>query len=1176
MLEYWISDGVGVGGTARKLRVRRSIREKLIILVLASVGAAVVLVAGITTWRDARRDAALQTERLANTAKVMAAMSSEAVARKDVHESFRVISAIAAMPEITYARVEGENGVLLSETGRAARLVSDIAVVEGKGGGFFSLMRSQSVQIEAPVIYAKVPVGKIVLLGKLEGAAGRLGSSLLISLLAALAATATGLMIAARLQRRIAGPIVALTRSMAQVQDSHDYSQRVEVASDDEVGELVGGFNRMLDEIGVREAALAEHLAGLERTVEERTLDLREAKDSAEAANSAKSDFLATMSHEIRTPMNGIMVVAEMLAAGEMPPKQRRFAEVIAKSGSSLLAIINDILDFSKIEAGKMDLEATAVDPAEVAEDVCSLFWEKARSKGLDLAAYIDPACPRLIEADQVRMRQVVGNLINNAIKFTETGCVLVQVRPGKDGKLIFAVHDTGIGIPQDKIPTVFGAFSQADQSTTRKFGGTGLGLAICKRLVDAMGGRFKVTSEVGKGSVFAFEIPATVLEAANPWPTWSGAGGARVALSGPATLHAAKSYLAKAALNAELGEGETALTIADPAALKAQTTKAGPTICIGEYGDSAPAELVRQGLADLVLVQPLRRGELEAALRSLCAGDGLPRSAETEVGGAVAPILPSFAGRRVLVADDSAVNREVAMEALSRLDVVCAVAVDGREAADMALAETFDLILMDGSMPEMDGYESSRAIRAAQAEAGQTRTPIVALTAHVVGSAAEAWREADMDAVLHKPFTLAGLAKSLGQFLPESERPTAPITTPVSEPAASALPAVALSLPDSDLFDGAVTAELKAMAAAGRADFVERVQTLYRDNAPGAMSYLIAAAGAGDVDAAARAAHALKSMSFNIGAKAVADLAGAMEGRARDRGQVSSADAETLHRTLLATIEALSPKAPGEASQPQGSAEDRALLADLEGAAERGEFTLNYQTQIARDGQTIFGAEALLRWTHPVRGPVSPALFIPLAEQAGMIRPITHWVLDQLMAETADLDIDIGFNASALEFADPGFVDELAMMIARRRFDPKRLIVEVTETAILADAEEVRRNMQGLHDIGVRIALDDFGVGFSSLNHLRLFPFDKLKIDRAFVTECCEDVQSATLIHGLVSIGRALGMKVVAEGVETETQRTFLKAAGVHAMQGYLFSKPVGIDVLREILAAPQMAKTA
>jgi len=1143
---------------------RRSIKTKLVALVLASVGVAVTLVAGVSAWRDSRRDAAAQAEHLHATATVLASMSAEAVKAENPAKAFAAIRAIGLMPEVVYARLEMSEGRVLAETGAGARLSSDLSLAGG-GVNMWTLMRSHSLEASAPVVYAGEPLGRVLLLGKSDGILGRVAESILASLLAAAAAAALGLLVAVRLQRGISGPITALTRSMQAVQKTHDYSQAAQATTDDEVGDLVHGFNDMLAEIRTRDARIADHLAGLEQTVADRTADLAAAVEVAEDANRAKSDFLATMSHEIRTPMNGIMVMAEMLAAGEMPARQRRFAEVIAKSGSSLLSIINDILDFSKIEAGKMDLEPIPVDVSEVVDDVLSLFWERARSKGLDLAGYVDPSVPARIAADEVRLRQIISNLVNNAIKFTEAGGVLVQVEAEPGGLLRIGVHDTGIGIARDKLAGVFGAFTQADQSTTRKFGGTGLGLAISKRLVEAMGGDIGVDSELGRGSVFAFRFPMVVIEPAAAWPSFNG-GAAAVATGGGCTAHAIARYLQGAGLTpVASAEAGPILVIGEAAALIMAGDARAPTVCLAEYGDSRPTDLLRQGRADALLTQPVRRRDLEAVLRQVHEGSPLKElQAQQDAAERTLSVLPYFGGARVLVADDSAVNREVAIEALQRLGVSAAVANDGRQALEAVLAEAFDLVLMDGSMPEMDGYEACRLIRSAQSERGCSPTPIVALTAHVVGSAADAWRDAGMDAVLHKPFTLASMAEVLGRYLKPTEAP-ALVQAPAAPPA-SAPPA------DDDLFDREVVAGLAAMAASGKAAFVDRVQRLYCDNAPGCLTALAEAASAED---AARAVHALKSMSLNIGARRVADLAGAMETAARE-GAAPSADqiaalTEALHLTL-SKMRGDTEAAPLAVATVD--AETRGLLDDLQGALARDELELVYQPQFDRDGAGILGLEALLRWTHPQTGPVHPADFIPLAEQHGLIRPITDWVLDRALTETAQGRMSVAINASALEFGDDDFVERICAALERHAYDPARLEIEITETAVLQREAQVRVNMRRLKMMGVRIALDDFGAGNSSLRLLRLYPFDKLKIDREFITPCTQDTESATVVHAVISIGRALGMKVVAEGVETDAQRQFLKVAGVHAMQGFLFGRPA--SAAQSPQALPQLAAGA
>ena len=721
-------------------------------------------------------------------------------------------------------------------------------------------------------------------------------------------------------QRGITRPLQQLVAAMARVRKHQTFDVSLEDAGDREVGVLIDGFNAMLSDIRERDLRLDAHRRNLEQEVADRTHDLREARDAAEAANRAKSDFLATMSHEIRTPMNGIMVMAELLTQAEMPPRQRRCAEVIANSGHSLLAIINDILDFSKIEAGKLDLESVPFEAAQLGDTVVSLFAERARSQGLDLAALVDPATPRTIAGDPVRLTQIVSNLVNNALKFTEQGYVHVVIgpQPGRPAFLSIAVTDTGVGIPADKLATIFDAFSQADQSTTRHYGGTGLGLAICKRLVGAMGGHIDVTSEPGRGSTFTVTVPlaapgaaAAGVTRARDWPRMEPKDGVPafcvIDLAGQATVATATRYFSAFGYSVVPGGDAdgAALVCVDAARLPAARLDRRHggglvVIAVADFGDTSADRLVDGGFADAILTKPLLRTDVEELLRRIAAGSAL-MAREADVKRAAEP---RFSGLKVLVADDSAVNREVAVAALARLGATAHTVENGTQAIIAVRNQTFDVVLMDGSMPDVDGFAATRRIRAEERSEARRRLPIVALTAHVIGTSANAWRDADMDDVVYKPYTLGQLRACFQRLFPDWATDDASPGPKVIALQDGSEAGGADTGPDrAGLLDIGIFQELQEIDGPDSETFVRRVFGLYLDHAPRVRDQIALAFRDGDREECAQAAHALKSMSQNIGARAVAASVEAIERCARETGMPDSAELDQFNRLLDATL---------------------------------------------------------------------------------------------------------------------------------------------------------------------------------------------------------------------------------------------------------------------------------
>lgn len=611
-------------------------------------------------------------------------------------------------------------------------------------------------------------------------------------------------------------PVEQLLRNLREVRASGEIHRRIETGAGGEFGALQEEINGLLEARETSEGNLRAYKSEFDRRVLERTQQLdkavaeaREAVARAESASRAKSDFLARMSHEIRTPLNGVLGMAELLQdSPKLDDRQRRYALVIHQSGKSLLQLINDLLDFSKIEAGKLELDQGRFSVREMVEDALEIMAERAQSKGLELVCDIPSDLESVVFGDCLRLRQVIINLVSNAVKFTERGDITIRVRmqPGVPcANFTFEVIDTGIGIKPEHCTEIFEAFVQADPSASRRYGGTGLGLAICQQLVQLMGGTIGVESTPGQGSNFHLSVPLTLDRTAPREKTDRVLSGTRVLIVEKSEalrrmlrqhLHSWGAICAEVdSANAALirlrqaFSGEFDVLIVDAhwpetpawalvAAVRNVPAFTETPILMLYAGSGEPPPDAREVRGPVAWQnKPVRRSQLGSALERLLGKPvGSPQIAPSADAESASPAsarevhsaVAAPRRRTVLVVEDNPVNQEVVAAMLQNLDWGVELASGGKQALEKLAAGRYELVLMDCQMPDLDGYETTRRLRQWELLEGRARMPVVALTAHALSGEAEKCLAAGMDRYLTKPVSMEQLRAAL-------ETPTAP-----------------------------------------------------------------------------------------------------------------------------------------------------------------------------------------------------------------------------------------------------------------------------------------------------------------------------------------------------------------------------------------------------------------
>ncbi len=880
-----------------------SIRAKLTMLVVLTSTIVLFLASGVFIANDIVKTRTAMVEDLTVLADVIGRNSAAALAFNDEAAASEILSGLSAQPHVITAVIRNVEGDVLASygssiSGAAAGDGIDVGISpervlsgEVEGNYYF---QEDSLELFAPVTLGGDALGIIYIRSDLKQIYEELFQDVLVVGAVFLVSIVIAFLLGAMLQKVISEPILRLAKTMSKVKSTQDYSIRADWVSYDELGMLTDGFNDMLNQVRLRDR------------------ELNAARESAEEASSAKSQFLANMSHEIRTPMNGVLGMTELLMGTDLTQQQQKFCSTVHRSGKALLHVINDILDFSRVEAGKLELETVDFNMRETVEEVMELLAENAHRKEIELLFEIDVDTPESVAGDPGRLRQILTNLVGNALKFTEKGEVFVRLGVLEDNdeglKLRFEVRDTGIGMTDEACSRVFESFTQADGSTTRHYGGSGLGLAISKRLSEMMGGEIGVESDPGKGSTFWFSV---VLQKRTDVTTsrrtrehlrdlrilivddnetncqilehQATAWGMR-----HATAMGGKQALSMLQIASDQGDpfdlaildmhmpGMDGMTLAR--AIKGDRVYANlPLVMLTSVGGFGDASIARSSGISHYLQKPVRQSDLYNALVSTVDFVSVQTVKQTPQ-----ESQTLFPDVKVLLAEDNPVNQEVAIAMLEILGCSYELAENGRQVLELLDNSHFNLVLMDCQMPGMDGFEAAAEIRRQEQEEQGVHIPIIAVTANAMEGDREQCIAAGMDDYLSKPFSQLQLAEVLRRRC--EDRPSAEVDQPI---AAEGQPGDAGQQKDEDRDEPAINQaaldNIRQLQRPGNPDLLQKIVTIYMNDSPGLLNALREAIDQDDAALVRMHAHRFKSGSANLGALRLAELCRQLEEMGRN-----------------------------------------------------------------------------------------------------------------------------------------------------------------------------------------------------------------------------------------------------------------------------------------------------